>query len=179
MKAFALIHGSGDGGWAWRLVPREPRERGHAARQEARTREQKLLGALPDGAHKAEETRRKDAFTSYQALTPPRVLTSDGEVIGGRYRCDDVPAGALIGLPNLRRDSRGCAPASSGTSPQADLEPRDILVTAHTEPSWTPLFIVIAGLVTEVGGSMTMAGDRTGVRVARRRQRGGRHPADP
>ena len=43
--------------------------------------------------------RRKAAFRSYQALTPPRVLTSDGEVITGRYRRDDVPAGALVGLP--------------------------------------------------------------------------------
>src|SRR5206468_4638971 len=37
--------------------------------------------------------RRKDAFRSYQALTPPRVLTSDGEVITGAYRCDEVPTG--------------------------------------------------------------------------------------
>src|SRR5207249_7479673 len=43
--------------------------------------------------------QRKDAFRSYQALTPPRVLTSDGEVIAGAYRRDDVPAGALVGLP--------------------------------------------------------------------------------
>src|SRR5436190_12647182 len=43
--------------------------------------------------------QRKDAFRSYQALTPPRVFTSDGEVIAGAYRRDDVPAGALIGLP--------------------------------------------------------------------------------
>src|SRR5207245_2627500 len=32
--------------------------------------------------------RRKDAFRSYQALTPPRVFTSDGEVIAGAYRRD-------------------------------------------------------------------------------------------
>ena len=42
---------------------------------------------------------RKDAFRSYQALTPPQVLTSDGEVIAGAYRRDDMPAGALVGLP--------------------------------------------------------------------------------
>ena len=41
--------------------------------------------------------QRKDAFTSYQALTPPRVLTSDGEVVTGSYRREDVPAGALVG----------------------------------------------------------------------------------
>lgn len=38
---------------------------------------------------------------------------------------------------------------------QADLETGDILVTAYTDPSWTPLFVAIAGLVTEVGGLMT------------------------
>ena len=43
--------------------------------------------------------QRKDAFKSYEALTPPRVLTSDGEVIAGAYRRDDLPAGALVGLP--------------------------------------------------------------------------------
>ena len=37
----------------------------------------------------------------------------------------------------------------------ADLEPGDILVTAYTDPSWSPLFVAIAGLVTEVGGLMT------------------------
>ena len=41
--------------------------------------------------------QRKDAFASYQALTPPRVLTSDGEAVSGAYRRDDVPAGALVG----------------------------------------------------------------------------------
>ena len=38
---------------------------------------------------------------------------------------------------------------------QADLEAGDILVTAYTDPSWTPLFVAIKGLVTEVGGLMT------------------------
>jgi len=37
----------------------------------------------------------------------------------------------------------------------ADLEDGDILVTSFTDPSWTPLFVSIKGLVTEVGGLMT------------------------
>src|SRR5438876_12271408 len=43
--------------------------------------------------------QRQDAFKTYQALTPPRVLTSDGEAVAGAYRRDDLPAGALVGLP--------------------------------------------------------------------------------
>jgi rifampicin phosphotransferase len=97
---------------------------------------------------------RKDAFRSYQALTPPRVLTSDGEVITGAYRRDDVPPGALVGLPVSAGVIEGRARVILDMA-QADLEAGDILVTAYTDPSWTPLFVAITGLVTEVGGLMT------------------------
>ena len=98
--------------------------------------------------------QRKDAFTSYQALTPPRVLTSDGEVIDGAYRRDDLPDGVLVGLPASAGTIEGRARVIVDIA-QADLESGDILVTAYTDPSWTPLFVAIAGLVTEVGGLMT------------------------
>ncbi|MFF8866163.1 rifamycin-inactivating phosphotransferase [Streptomyces sp. NPDC015139] len=98
--------------------------------------------------------RRKDAFRSYQALTPPRVLTSDGEAVTGAYRRDDVPAGALIGLPVSAGTVEGRARVVLDMA-DADLEAGDILVTAYTDPSWSPLFVGIAGLVTEVGGLMT------------------------
>jgi phosphoenolpyruvate synthase/pyruvate phosphate dikinase len=97
---------------------------------------------------------RKDAFRRYEALTPPRVLTSDGEVIAGAYRRDDAPTGALIGLPVSAGTVEGRARVILDMA-QADVEPGDILVTAHTDPSWTPLFVAITGLVTEVGGLMT------------------------
>lgn len=98
--------------------------------------------------------QRREAFRSYQALTPPRVLTSDGEAITGAYRRDDVPAGALAGVPVSSGTVEGRARVILDMA-QADLEAGDILVTAHTDPSWTPLFVGIAGLVTEVGGLMT------------------------
>lgn len=98
--------------------------------------------------------QRKDAFRSYQALTPPRVLTSDGEALTGAYRRDDVPEGALIGLPVSAGTVEGRARVILDMS-QADLEAGDILVTSFTDPSWSPLFVGIAGLVTEVGGLMT------------------------
>jgi pyruvate,water dikinase len=98
--------------------------------------------------------QRKDAFKLYDALTPPRVLTSDGEVIAGQYRRDDLPAGALVGLPVSAGTIEGRARIILDLA-EADLEAGDILVTAYTDPSWTPLFVAIAGLVTEVGGLMT------------------------
>ncbi|MBB6079312.1 rifamycin-inactivating phosphotransferase [Streptomyces paradoxus] len=98
--------------------------------------------------------QRMDAFRSYDALTLPRVLTSDGETFNGAYRRDDVPDGALIGLPVSGGTVEGRARVILDMA-QADLEAGDILVTAYTDPSWSPLFVGIAGLVTEVGGLMT------------------------
>jgi len=98
--------------------------------------------------------RRREAYESYRALTPPRVLTSDGEMVAGTYRRDDVPAGALVGLAVSAGTVEGRARVVLDMA-EADLEAGDILVTAYTDPSWTPLFVAIKGLVTEVGGLMT------------------------
>jgi rifampicin phosphotransferase len=98
--------------------------------------------------------QRKDAFRSYQALTPPRVMTSDGEIVTGSYRREDMPAGALVGLPVSAGTVEGRARVILDMA-EADLAPGDILVTTSTDPSWTPLFVAIKGLVTEVGGLMT------------------------
>jgi pyruvate,water dikinase len=98
--------------------------------------------------------QRKDEFRSNRALTPPRVLTSDGEVIAGTYRREDLPTGALAGLPVSAGTVEGRARVIMDPA-EADLETGDILVTTYTDPSWTPLFVAIKGMVTEVGGPMT------------------------
>jgi pyruvate,water dikinase len=98
--------------------------------------------------------QRKAAHRSYEALTPPRVLTSDGEALTGAYRRSDVPAGALAGLPVSAGTVEGRARVVLDMA-DADLEAGDILVTAYTDPSWTPAFVAVRGLVTEVGGLMT------------------------
>ena len=97
--------------------------------------------------------QRKDAFKSYQALTPPRVLTSDGEVLAGTYGRVDIPADALTGLPVSAGTMEGRARVILDMA-EADPEAGDILVTAYTDPSWTPAFVAIKGLVTEVGGGL-------------------------
>jgi phosphoenolpyruvate synthase/pyruvate phosphate dikinase len=97
---------------------------------------------------------REQAFRSYAALTPPRVLTSDGECLVGSHRRDDLPADALVGLPASAGTVEGRARVVLDLA-DADLEAGDILVTAYTDPSWTPAFVAASGLVTEVGGLMT------------------------
>jgi phosphoenolpyruvate synthase/pyruvate phosphate dikinase len=98
--------------------------------------------------------QRKEAFRTYEALTPPRVLTSDGESVAGAYRREDVPAGALAGLPVSAGTVEGRARVILDMA-DAEVDAGDILVTPHTDPSWSPLFVAVAGLVTEVGGLMT------------------------
>ena len=97
---------------------------------------------------------RSDAFETYRRLAPPRVLTSDGEMLNGAYRRDDLPAGALAGIAVSAGTVEGRARVVFDPA-HADIEPGDILVTPFTDPSWTPLFVAIKGLVTEIGGQMT------------------------
>lgn len=99
-------------------------------------------------------TRRED-FRSYAALTPPRVLTSEGEALHGSYHRDDVPDGALIGLAVSTGVVEGRARVILDMADAHDLEPGDVLVTNGTDPSWSPVFVAVAALVTEVGGLMT------------------------
>lgn len=72
----------------------------------------------------------------------------------GRYKRDNLPTGAIIGLPVSSGIIEGRARVITDMS-AADLEEGDILVTVFTDPSWTPLFVSVKGLVTEVGGLMT------------------------
>ena len=98
--------------------------------------------------------QRKDEYKNYKKLTPPRVITSDGEIIAGAYKRENLPAEAIIGLPVSAGVIEGRARVILNMA-EADLADGDILVTAFTDPSWTPLFVSIKGLVTEVGGLMT------------------------
>jgi pyruvate,water dikinase len=99
-------------------------------------------------------SKRKDEYKLYEKLTPPRVITSDGEIIVGEYKRENLPAEAIVGLPVSSGVIEGRARVILNME-DADLEEGDILVTPFTDPSWTPLFVSIKGLVTEVGGLMT------------------------
>jgi len=99
-------------------------------------------------------SKRKDEYKLYEKLTPPRVITSDGEIIAGEYKRENLPAEVIVGLPVSTGVIEGRARVILNME-DADLEDGDILVTSFTDPSWTPLFVSIKGLVTEVGGLMT------------------------
>ncbi|HFK1680887.1 TPA: phosphoenolpyruvate synthase [Bacillus tropicus] len=98
--------------------------------------------------------KQKNDYKLYEKLTPPRIMTSDGEIITGKYKRENLPADAIVGLPVSSGVIEGRARVFLNME-EANLEEGDILVTAFTDPGWTPLFVSIKGLVTEVGGLMT------------------------
>ncbi|MCL2337150.1 MAG: phosphoenolpyruvate synthase [Firmicutes bacterium] len=98
--------------------------------------------------------KRKAEYQIYERLTPPRVMTSDGEVVFGAYDTANMPPGALAGIPVSAGVIEGRARVMLKME-DARVEQGDILVTTYTDPSWTPVFVSIKGLVTEVGGMMT------------------------
>jgi pyruvate,water dikinase len=97
---------------------------------------------------------RREAHEVYAKLSPPRVITSEGEVFNGEYDSGHVPAGALAGIAVSSGVVEGPARVVLDLT-EADVAEGDILVTVYTDPSWSTLFVSAKGVVMEVGGVMT------------------------
>lgn len=98
-------------------------------------------------------TRRQEKFQHDEKLAPPRAITSEGEIITAKPGAH-VPPGALAGSPVSAGTVEGRARVILKLG-EAKMDKGDILVAPYTDPGWTPLFPLAAGLVTEVGGLMT------------------------
>jgi pyruvate,water dikinase len=98
--------------------------------------------------------KRKEQYQQHQSLKPPRVMTSEGEIIVVPPRVDNVPEGTLIGSPVSAGVAEGIARVIHRPE-NAILNEGEILVAPHTDPGWTPLFQSAIAIVTEVGGLMT------------------------
>jgi len=99
-------------------------------------------------------SKRKKDYEKFKKLTPPRVMTSDGEIITSEYETINLPENALPGLPVSAGVVEGRARIVKSLK-DSFLSEDDILITEFTDPSWTPAFVSIKGLITEVGGLTT------------------------
>ncbi|MDX2973604.1 PEP-utilizing enzyme, partial [Kribbella solani] len=63
----------------------------------------------------------------------------------------------LTGVPASRGTASGPVRVVRGPQDFADVRPGDILVCRCTDPAWTPLLGIVAGVVTEVGGVLSHA----------------------
>jgi pyruvate,water dikinase len=96
---------------------------------------------------------RRERFERDAKLRPPRVITSEGEVVTATTG-PAVPNGALAGTAASAGIVEGRARIVLKLE-VSKLEKGEILVAPYTDPAWTPLFPLASGLVTEVGGLMT------------------------
>jgi pyruvate,water dikinase len=97
--------------------------------------------------------QRKTNYEYDKKLTPPRVITSEGEIIKGNYQKSGTE-NVIVGSPVSAGIVEGRAKVVYNPD-NVNLKKGDILVVPFTDPGWTPLFINAAGLVMEVGGLMT------------------------
>lgn len=97
---------------------------------------------------------RQEAYERNRKLTPPRAMTSEGEILHGLGRSADMPPDVLIGSPVSVGVVEGRARVVVNLA-NAKINKGEILVARFTDPGWTPLFPLAAGLVTEAGGLMT------------------------
>ncbi len=103
--------------------------------------------------HEVVRERRAAYAVELRRRHIPRVLLSDGTEPETLIRTD-TPDGALVGSPASAGVVRGRARVVLDPA-GAYLEPGEILVAPSTDPGWTPLFLTAAGLVMEMGGSMS------------------------
>ena len=64
---------------------------------------------------------------------------------------------SIQGVPGCAGVIRGRAIFVSDPSDPAELEPGDILLAQHTDPSWTPIFAAVSGVVVDVGATVSHA----------------------
>jgi pyruvate,water dikinase len=114
----------------------------------------RLLGGEGDGLLDAARERRR-ALAVARSLYVPHIVTSDDLDAIGTVPRIDPSVRELRGLPASAGTARGRARVCASLEQARTLERGEILVTASTDPAWTPLFLVAGGLVLEQGGMLS------------------------
>ncbi len=115
-----------------------------------------LISLLDNDLLEAKELvrSRKELEKQYKKLTPPNIITSDGEIFTAEQTNEHAPPGALVGIPVSAGVTEGYVKVVRSLE-EGKLNKGEILVAPYTDPGWTPLFQSAKALVTEIGGMMT------------------------
>jgi phosphohistidine swiveling domain-containing protein len=99
--------------------------------------------------------RRAEHQRERQRRHVPGLLLSDGTMPENLPNQDAQVAdeNTLIGIPAAAGTATGTVRILHDPA-TAELQPGDILVAQTTDPGWTPLFLTVAGLITETGSPM-------------------------
>jgi phosphohistidine swiveling domain-containing protein len=124
--------------------------------------------ALPPLDRRALVAERRAEIARYAGLTPPPFVGTppDGpppdtletrtmlRFFGGPAPAPDDPS-ELLGSAGSPGQVRGRARIIRNAAEAGILKPGDILVAETTAPPWTPLFAIVAGVVTDTGGVLS------------------------
>nr|MBA3534793.1 hypothetical protein [Ardenticatenales bacterium] len=95
---------------------------------------------------------RRLAYEYWFTVEAPEAIGPDDQPLS-------EPAGStdahLQGVPASQGRVQGIARLLDDPREAARLQPGDILVTRSTDPGWTPVFPLVAGLVLEIGGQLS------------------------
>lgn len=111
------------------------------------------LEQIKDHRLKAAECRqliiaRKEEWRENAAIQPPDIIYESGERITAPMKSGADHAAEPLTFGRIRARCRIIA--DFGQAPE--LKKGEILVTHHSDPGWTPLFMVASGVIVEVGG---------------------------
>jgi len=95
---------------------------------------------------------REEYLREMQRTNVPRLITSYGEAVCAV--ADEGEDGALRGIPASAGIHEGPVKIVMRPEEGRKLRDGDILVTMSTDPSWTPLFLKIGGLIMETGATL-------------------------
>ncbi len=100
----------------------------------------------------------REAYRRNASLRAPRLLTSLGETIyAASYSASELgdSGNGLTGVAVSPGVAEGRVRVLTSHEEGHTLQPGEILVTVGTNPSWTPLFLRISGLIMECGGPIS------------------------
>jgi phosphohistidine swiveling domain-containing protein len=117
------------------------------------TREIPGFIASPSDAMVATTIARRNVLEYQQTLEFPETSVGLPEPL--EPQSTDLGDGVLQGRPASRGVVEGTVRVAHTLTDAASLEPGEILVTPVTDIGWTPYFSLIAGLVTDLGSSVS------------------------
>jgi len=101
----------------------------------------------PTDCRQIVEQRKKECQEN-AAVQPPDIIYESGERIITPLKPADFHTGEPLTFGRIRAHARIIADFSQAPA----LQKGEILVTHHSDPGWTPLFMVAGGVIVEVGG---------------------------
>ena len=97
-------------------------------------------------------------------LEPPYIVDRAAPPLSQWKRRSDASSAAAVQVGDVLKGVAGSPGVVTGTAKvllhvddDIDLDPGDILIAPQTDPSWTPLFLAVSGVVVNVGGIGTHA----------------------